>query len=371
MNEFAVSSASGRPAGFDAFAAEARGRTFASGPAFHRAFTRHGPGWDGIVVAVHRASLAGGASPLVAALEGRLERRLGAAWLRAQPFGAPAGPLFAPDLAASGQVAAARLLWSELDRVARAEGWVGGDVTYAGPARDEPALRAPASLGEERIDVAHVIDVSAGYDAWHAGLRKRARQQFTKAVRLGVSVDEASTDAAALARVHALHAEQARVWGTRDTRPLAFYQALLEPPAGARLWVARAGGEVVCGVLVLVEGEDAYVWWSGSGLEARRLVAFPYLLSRVVAECGSPRVSLGFSGRMSRLTDFKEQMGADEVAVPILELAPRPRTPYHALLAAARRHARERRSRSAASAPGPAAGAPAAAVPAGDGDEES
>jgi hypothetical protein len=100
---------------------------------------------------------------------------------------------------------------------------------------------------------------------------------------------------------------------------------------------------VVCGVLALVEGEEAYVWWSGSGLEARRLVAFPYLLSRVVAECGRPRLSLGFSGRMARLTDFKEQMGAIEVPVPILELTPRPRTPYHALLAAARRHARARR----------------------------
>ena len=345
MTGLAVASAPGRPADFDAFAAGALGRTFATGPAFHRAFTRHGPGWDGLVVTV-RAD-----GSLVTALEGRLERRLGAVWLRAQPYGAPAGPLLSPALPAAERARAAHLLWSELDRVARAEGWVGGDVTYAGPALDEPGLRAPASLGAERLDVAHVIDASAGYEAWHASLRKRARQQFTKAVRLGVTVSEASDDGAALARVHALHAEQARAWGTRDTRPLAFYQALLDPPGGARLWVARAGNEVVCGVLALVEGEEAYVWWSGSGLEARRLVAFPYLLSRVVAECGRPRLSLGFSGRMARLTDFKEQMGAIEVPVPILELTPRPRTPYHALLAAARRHARHARAGRAEAGP--------------------
>lgn len=346
MSRFAVASAPGRPADFAAFAAGAHGRTFASGAAFHRAFTRHGPAWKGLTLAVRSASGEEGA-PLVAALEGRLERRLGGAWLRAQPFGAPAGPLFASALSLAERADAARLLWGELDRLARAGGWVGGDVTYSGPAALDPALRAPAALGAERADSAHVIDLAAGSDAWLASLRKRARQQFTKAVRLGVDVEE-SADPAALAAVHALHAAQARAWGGGDVRPLAFYRALVEPPSDARLWVARAAGTIVCGVLAFVDPAETYVWWSGSGLEARRLVAFPYLLSRVVAECGSARVSLGFSGRQARLTDFKEQMGAAAVPVPILELTPRPRTPYHALLAVARAHARARRVRDTA-----------------------
>lgn len=348
MSGFAVASAPGRPADFDAFAAAAPGRTFATGPAFHRAFTRHGPGWGGITLAVRAGS--DGRGPLVAALEGWVERRLGGAWLRAQPFGAPAGPLFAPGLDGAGRAAAARLLWGELDRVARGFGWIGGDLTYAGPAALDPALRAPATLGRERVDIAHVIDVAAGADAWRASLRKRARQQFTKAERLGVSVDS-TDDPADLAAVHALHAGQVRAWGGGDVRPLAFYRTLLETPGGGvRLWVGRAGGAVVCGTLVFVDPEEAYVWWSGSGLEARRLVAFPYLLSRVVAGSGSARVSLGFSNRMERLTDFKEQMGAAAVEVPILELTPRPRTPYHALLSAARGHLRSRRGRGVAEA---------------------
>lgn len=342
MNGFAVASGPGRPADFDAFAAGALGRTFAGGPAFQSAFDRHGPGWERLLLVVRAGQGAGGA--LVAALEGRLERRLGGAWLRAQPFGAPAGPLFAPTLAADERVAVARILWSELDRLARACGWIGGDLTYAGPAAHDADLRAPARLGAEHLDSAHLIDLAAGSDAWHASLRKRARQQFTKAARLGVHVEE-SDDPAALETVHALHLGQLRAWRQRTMRPFAFYRALLEPPGGARLWVARAEGTIVCGVLVFVDPAEAYVWWSGSGLAARRLVAFPYLLSRVVAECGSARVSLGFSGRQARLTDFKEQMGAVAVPVPILELTPRPRTPYHALLAAAREHARARRAR--------------------------
>ena len=351
MSGFAVASAPGRPADFDAFAARALGRTFATGPAFHRALLRHGPGWGGHTLSVRAGG--DGQGPLVAALEGWVERRLGGAWLRAQPFGTPAGPLFAAGLGPSERAAVARLLWNELDRLARAFGWIGGDLTSAGPAALDAQLRAPAGLGKERSDTAHVIDLGPGPDAWHASLRKRARQQFTKAERLGVRV-EVTADPAALDAVHALHLGQLRAWGRRDPHPLAFYRALLEPPGAARLWVARADGAILCGVLVFVDPAEAYVWWSGAGLEARRRLAFPYLLSRVVAECGSARVNLGFSGRRERLTDFKEQMGAKAVAVPILELWPRPRTPYHAFLAAARDKVRALRARSlAAEAPPP------------------
>lgn len=365
MSRFTVASGPGRPDDFPAFAAGAPGRSFAAGAAFHHAFTGHGPGWPAWTCVVRHAA---DGSP-AAALAGWIERRFGGAWLRALPYGAPAGPLFDPRLDAPGRAAAARVLWSAVDRAARRAGWIGGDVTYAGPATTDAALRAPAALGAERCDDAHVIDATGGFAAWHASLRKRARQQFTRAERLGVTVD-AHASAADLAAVYALHAEQCQAWGVRDPRPRAFYQALLDAPLRpARLWVARAEGAVVCGVLVFVDPDEAYVWWSGSGLEARRRVAFPYLLSRVVAECGSPRVHLGFSGRQERLTDFKEQMGAIAVPVPILELAPRPRTPYHALLAGARALMRARRASAAGTAG--TASAPAADPAAGPAGEEA
>ncbi len=333
------------PPDVDTFAARAAGRSFVADPGFRAAFEQHGPGWPWWM-----GTLRDEAGALLAVLPGAVERRLGGAWLRLGPFGAPAGPLFAPELDAAGRIDAACALWAHVDRHVRERGLLGGDLTFAGPAAREPALRPATALGVERSDDAHVIDASEGYAAWLASLRKRARQQFTKAERLGVSV-AVDGSVAALEAVHALHREQMRAWGGGDVRPLAFYRALLAAPGDtARLWVARADGAVLCGVLVLLGGEDAYVWWSGSGLEARRLVAFPYLLSRVVAECGRGVVNLGFSGRQDRLTQFKEQLGARAIPVPIVELTPRPKTPYHALLVAGREAVRARRARRAAAA---------------------
>ena len=110
-----------------------------------------------------------------------------------------------------------------------------------------------------------MIDVGAGFDAWRASLRKRARQQFTRAERFGVSVRRGDAGAD-LERVHELHAEQARHWGVRTVRPLAFYRALLEPPTSAVLWVGEAEGRVECGVLAFVEPHETYVWWSGASI---------------------------------------------------------------------------------------------------------
>ncbi len=333
------------PPDVDAFAARASGRSFVADPGFRAAFEQHGPGWPWWT-----ATLRDDAGALLAVLPGAMEHRLGGAWLRLGPFGAPAGPLFAPELDSAARLTAAHALWDEVDRHVRDHGLLGGDLTLCGPALDDPALRPTTALGVERSDDTHVIDASEGYAAWLASLRKRARQQFTKAERLGVSVS-VDGSAAALDAVHRLHREQIRAWGGGDVRPLAFYRALLDAPGDtARLWVARADGAVLCGVLVLLGGEDAYVWWSGSGLEARRRLAFPYLLSRVVAECGRGIVNLGFSGRQDRLTQFKEQLGARAVPVPIVELTPRPRTPYHALLVAGREAVRARRARRAAAA---------------------
>ncbi len=330
MTAIAVDSISDWPRELVAFAGEARGRSFAVGEAFRRAMAEHVPGW------APRTYVAREGGATVGALPGYLARKAGGAWFHAMPLNAPGGPLLAPASDDARDAAIAVALWAALDRAARREGWLGGQVTLAPPASERQALWPPPALGAMRTEEAHVADLAAGYEAWHAGLRKRARQQLTKAERLGVTVAE-STDTADLARVHALHVEQARGWGKRRVRPVAFYASLLTPPTTARLWVARVGGEIVCGVLAFVAPDETYVWWSGSSLAARETLAFPALLARVVRECGSRAVNLGFSGGQKRLTDFKEQMGGVVRQVPVLELAPRPRTPYHALLAAARR----------------------------------
>jgi hypothetical protein len=225
--------------------------------------------------------------------------------------------------------------------LARREGWLGGDVTLSGPAAGSVLLRPPESL---RFDNAHVIDLTAGLPAWRAALSNAARRMFAQAERRGVTIAE-SKGPDDLARVHALHVAQARGWGARGVRPLAFYRALCEPPTTARLWVARHDGRIVCGILCFVEPGETFAWWSGAAPESRALRAYPATIARIAEACGSARLNLGFSGGQSRLTDFKEQLGAVPVATPIVELASHPRTPYHALLVAARRVARALRSR--------------------------
>ena len=325
-----------RPAEVARFLATAAGRSFSTGEAFERALDLHDPVRD------RRCFVVSEGNRLLAALPGRLERRYGGAWFRAQPHGTPAGPGFDPALDATDRTAAARALWAEVARVARAEGWLGGDVTLTlgGPAQACPELAPPPELGQVRREAAAVIDLAQGLDGWRGTLDKRARAMLRKPGERGVELGVGSLDE--LAQVYEHFLGQARHWKLSKVRPLSFYRALLEAPTDARLWVARKDGRVLCGVLAFVAPEETYVWWSGSSPDARPLQAFPGMLGRMIEDCGSARVNLGFSGGLVRLGDFKRQLGALPVPVPILELAPRPRTPWHALLVFARTRARAR-----------------------------
>jgi hypothetical protein len=335
------------PADFAAFSAEAAGRSFAHDGRFREAFAAHGPRWQPRLLVAR----AGPGAPPSAAWLGYVQRRYGGAWIRSMPFGTPAGPLFARSLGAEQRRAAAEALWAALDALAREEGWLGGDVTLSGPAAATTALQ-PAFGGTLHAADAHVVSLADGYETWRASLAKRARQQFRKAERLGVKVT-AGDAAGDLETVHAQHVEQMRRWtGGRGVRPVAFYRALLVPPTSWRLWVARAEGAIVCGVLGHVDPDETYLWWSGSSLESRRLLAFPYVLDQIARECGSRAVNLGFSGGQSRLTSFKEQLGAVPRPTPVFELAPRPRTAYHRLLARVRDAARGRARRGTEAAEG-------------------
>ena len=325
------------PADFAAFAAEAAGRSFAHDARFRDAFAAHGPGWQPRLL-VARESADG---PPAAAWLGYVQRRYGGAWIRSMPFGTPAGPLFAPRLGAEERRVAARSLWDALDELARGEGWLGGDVTLSGPCAATPALQ-PERGGSLHAADAHVVTLADGFDAWRAALPKRARQQFKKAERSGVTVDEGDAGAD-LDAVYAQHVEQMRRWSrARAVQPVGFYRALLAEPSAWRLWVARAQGRIVCGILGHVDPDETYLWWSGSSPESRPLLAYPYVLERILRDCGSRAVNLGFSGGQSRLTSFKEQLGAVPRSTPVFELAPRPRTPYHRLLASLRDAARGR-----------------------------
>jgi len=323
-----------RPAEVARFLATAAGRSFSTGEAFECALDLHEAPRD------RRCIVVTDGERLLAALPGRLERRFGGAWFRAQPHGTPAGPVFAADADDALRASAASLLWPALAQAARDEGWLGGDVTLHGPAASARALWPGSSLGTMRADEAHVIDLADGVERWRASLSNASRRMIAQASRRGVAFESGTMQD--LEETYALFLSQARHWGLSRVRPLSFYRALLEP-GGARLFVARLAGRVVCGVLAFVAPEETYLWWSGSSPDARPVRAYPGTIARIVEECGSARVNLGFSGRQARLTDFKEGLGAQPLTVPIVELAARARTPWHALLAAARDGVRRRR----------------------------
>jgi len=321
-----------RPAEVARLLATGAGRSFATGEAFEHALDRCDPPGD------RRCFVAyDGASP-VAALAGRIERRLGGAWFRAQPHGTPAGPVFATD----DRAAAAAAIWSELSRVAQDEGWLGGDVTLYGPAATDRTLW-PAGA-RMRSDHAHVLDLSSGVDAWRASLSNAGRRVLAQAGKRGVIIERSVTPSE-LAATYALFREQARRWGLARVRPLEFYRSLLDPPNPASLWIARIGKRIVSGILGFVSPEETYLWWSGSSPDARPVRAYPATIDYIAATCGSARVNLGFSGGQARLTEFKEGLGARPIEVPIVELPAHARTPWHQLLVFTRAQVRRARSR--------------------------
>jgi hypothetical protein len=327
-----------------AFVATSPSASWGGSAAFRRAFERTLPAWPArLFVARDGARVRG-------VLAGYVERRFGGAWFRGMPFGAPAGPWLD---AAADRADVARALWAALAQAARAEGWLGGDVTAWGGGGPGIPPAADLEVGAVRTDLASVVDLAAGPAAWRASLDNPARRMLSQAGRRGVTIERAQ-GGEGLDRVYALYDTQARTWGVRRVLPAWFYRELLVPPTDAALWVARLDGEVVCGVLAFVSPRETYAWWSGSAPAARGVRAFPATLERIAFECGSAQLNLGFSGARERLVDFKRQLGAREVAAPIVDLAPRPRTPYHALLAWAReRGCRGRDGRPGTGAEGP------------------
>ncbi len=106
-----------------------------------------------------------------------------------------------------------------------------------------------------------------------------------------------------------------------------FHHLLAEGEPFARLWLARARGEIVSGALVLSWGEVA-VYWHGATLEA----AFPLRpCHAVVMAAVEDAVARGCrwfdfnpSGGLKGVIQFKEGFGARPAQTATWELPPRP-----------------------------------------------
>jgi GNAT acetyltransferase-like protein len=300
--------------GWDEWATNARGASFAARAGFLAALPLALPGSRLLFLSARRGDRLVGAVPLV------VTRRWGHRWAYSLPFGTYGGPLVDSGEPEPARVRAelAHALGSWL-----AEGRVAGGEVVCGPGREaDPAW---ATLADSIVSsTAHVVSLEGrSFDSYVAGLEKSTREELRRAPRRGVVVLE---EPEALAAAHALYLAQARSWRGHRPYPLAFLAALVEHPSRfARLFVARSENELLCAILVLSSGDDSFIWWSGSSPAARRTVAYPYLMVeivRVMGEEGRKRVSLGSSGGIAALERYKESVGARPETVWTYRLQP-------------------------------------------------
>jgi CelD/BcsL family acetyltransferase involved in cellulose biosynthesis len=262
---------------------------------------------------------------LAGAVPVAISRRLGFTWARSLPFGTYGGPLVSAGevdpVGVRARLASAFAAWLATERV------VGGEVVHAplveGARPDERWLELAA---EVTTGTSHVVDLSSGPGAVLRRLDRKTRQGFTRAAREGVEVDDSPE---ALPSVYELYLGQARSWGGHRPYSIAFLRALLSHSSGfARLHSARREGRVVAGVLALSGGGETFAWWSGASEEARRSLAYPYLMWKILeasAQAGQSRFNLGSSGGRQHLEQFKRSLGGE----------PRPLFVYHLLPARA------------------------------------
>jgi hypothetical protein len=175
----------------------------------------------------------------------------------------------------------------------------------------------------------HVLSLDSGMGPiWH-GMTKGHRCNVKQSSRSGVTLSVAGCrdDVAAY---YSVYLDSIRRWGenTRLVHPEAlFHHLLAEGELFARLWLARAEGEVVSGALGLYWGESA-VYWHGATLER----AFPRRPSHAVvmaaiedaAARGYRRFDFNPSSGLQGVMTFKQGFGARSAEFLGWELPARP-----------------------------------------------
>jgi hypothetical protein len=175
----------------------------------------------------------------------------------------------------------------------------------------------------------HLLPLEGGAAGVWRGMTKGHRCNVRQAERLGVRVAVAA-GAEAVAAYYAVYQDSIRRWGAqaRSCYPESLFHHLLA--AGepfARLWLARAQGEIVSGALVLSWGPVA-VYWHGATLERAFALRPSHAVVMAAIEDAIARGCRWFdfnpSGGLEGVIRFKEGFGARPVECATWELPPRP-----------------------------------------------
>ncbi len=229
--------------------------------------------------------------------------------LECLPFGAPGGPLVAPD----AEPALGRyLLDAYLSRV-------GGRTVSA-----TAVLPADPSIESEADDLmlTQIVDLSPGYEALAAkAVAPAKRRQVRQSGERGVSCRR-SVDPEDLRAWYAVYMENVSRWKLEYPTTYEFLERLLRDEDRVEFTVAEHEGQLVGASLDLYQCGEAYYWMGASRRELGHLrVSAALYDARMKRACerGMMRLNLGFSPGKPELFRYKRDFGGQPAGSRLLK----------------------------------------------------
>jgi predicted N-acyltransferase len=189
------------------------------------------------------------------------------------------------------------------------------------------ALAADLTSGLGEPEHTRALRLDEGFEALEARFSSGARWGARRARREGLEVGVASSEQEWRAYYAAYRDSLAR-WGERASSRYEwdlFARIRARDPESARLFVARLGGEVVAGALVLNAPRHA-AWWHGAALAAhfhrQPMNLLLDTLIRDACEQGLAVFDLGPSHGHAGVEAFKAAWGTETLACPMLRTEP-------------------------------------------------
>ncbi len=231
-------------------------------------------------------------------------RRKSLALLECLPFGAPAGPLLAPD---ADPVLAASLLDAFFARLG------GKCVSASAVLPADPSLE---TAGDDRM-LTQLVDLSPGYETLVAkAVAPAKRRQIRQSGERGITCRR-SVDPGELADWFEIYMENIRRWKVDHPTSPEFLTHLIKDEDRVEFTVAEHEGQLVGASLDLFQSGEVYYWMGASRRELGKLRISAALYDarmRRACERGMSRLNLGFSPDKPELFRYKKDFGGKPAA---------------------------------------------------------
>jgi CelD/BcsL family acetyltransferase involved in cellulose biosynthesis len=170
--------------------------------------------------------------------------------------------------------------------------------------------------------VTHVIDLEAGFDElWSKQFEKSKRRQTRKAEREGITVAKA-TSTEEVREYYRVYRERVDEWQQRLVYPESLFVELLQRGSGnVRLFLARAGDELLGGHLNFYFGDTVIAWNGVTTRDSHAVQTSTLLYSsciRHACDNGYKRYNLGGSLNKETLIYYKQSLGGAPYEYPVL-----------------------------------------------------